>query len=103
MQQTNSKERKFTQQVTVSPDVLFQEVDGETVLLDIQGECYFGLDKVGTRIWNLLQDNGDLQFAFETILAEYKVEPDQLKSDLTKLLNDLEEEGLITIQGNTPN
>ena len=41
---------------TVSKDVLFQEVAGETVLLDLNSESYFGLDEVGTRIWTLLNE-----------------------------------------------
>ena len=31
------------QKVTISPEVLFQEVSGETVLLDLSSENYFGL------------------------------------------------------------
>ena len=41
---------KLTHHVTISREVLFQELDGEAVLLDIASESYFGLDDVGTRI-----------------------------------------------------
>ena len=37
--------------IQISPDVLSQEVNGETVLLDLEGESYFGLNEVGTRVW----------------------------------------------------
>ena len=37
------------QRFTVSPDVLFQEVSGEMVLLDLASESYFGLDEIGAR------------------------------------------------------
>jgi hypothetical protein len=47
---TELPERK----IKISPDVLFQEVSGETVLLDLESEHYFGLDAVGTRIWGLI-------------------------------------------------
>jgi hypothetical protein len=40
--------------VKVSDEVLAQEVNEETVLLDLKSECYFGLDPVGTRCWQLL-------------------------------------------------
>jgi hypothetical protein len=49
----------MNQKYQISPDVLSQEVHGETVLLDLAGETYFGLNEVGTRIWQLLkQDHG---------------------------------------------
>ena len=40
---------------SISKEVLSQELNGETVLLDLQGESYFGLNEVGTRIWQLIQ------------------------------------------------
>ena len=46
-------------QVEISPEALFQELDGETVLLNLQSERYYGLDDVGTRMWQLLAENGD--------------------------------------------
>jgi len=39
----------------IATEVLSQEVNGETVLLDLTGECYFSLNQVGTRIWQLLK------------------------------------------------
>ena len=59
--------------IRVSPDVISQEVSGETVLLDLESEHYFGLDEVGTRIWQLIKETGNLQSVFDTMLAEYAV------------------------------
>jgi len=81
--------------IEISPDVLSQEVSGETVLLDIKSESYFGLDPVGTRIWELLQEYGDLETTYKAMLDEYDVEAGQLVSDLTELVGKLEEAGLI--------
>ena len=46
----------LNQTVTRSPEVISQEVSGETVLLDLESESYYGLDAVGTRIWQLIRD-----------------------------------------------
>ena len=35
--------------------MLFQEVSGENVILDLASESYFGLDVIGTREWSLLE------------------------------------------------
>jgi len=89
--------QRFTQNITISEGVYSQEVNGETVILNMKGESYFGLDEVGTRIWQLIKDNGDLQKTFETLLCEYDVEGDKLEKDLVSLVDDLKEKGLIEI------
>lgn len=86
------------QTVTLSPDVISQEVSGETVLLDLNSENYFGLDEVGTRIWQLIESSGNLQDIYDTLLAEYEVEPDQLLEDIEQLLTDIEKAGLVSLQ-----
>lgn len=85
------------QVATISPDVLAQEVSGETVLLDLKSESYFGLDELGTRIWQLLQENGSVQILLDTLLQEYNVEAEQLESDIENLLKELDSEGLIKL------
>jgi len=86
----------FAQKVTISPDALFQEVSSETVILDINSEQYFGLDEVGTRIWQLLQENTDMLSIYAAMLEEYEVDPDTLKADIQRLLNELMNAGLIS-------
>jgi len=85
----------FTQNITVSPEALFQEVGGETVILDLKSEQYFSLDETGSRIWLLLQENTDLQSAYETMLTEYDVDSEVLKTDIQRLLGELLDAGLI--------
>jgi len=88
----------LSKKVKISPDVLSQEVCGETVLLDLKNESYFGLDEVGTRIWQLLQEKGDTDYVSEKILEEYDVQEDQLRNDIEGLIGKLVEEGLIEIE-----
>ena len=90
------------QSVTLSEDALFQEVTGETVILDMASETYFGLDAVGTRIWQLMQEKGSLQTVFDALLLEYEVEADTLESDFADLLASLEDAGLIALAAEQP-
>jgi hypothetical protein len=86
------------QSVAISPQVISQEISDETVLLDLQSECYFGLDAVGTRIWQLIRDNGELMTVYNTLLAEFEVEEARLRADLEALLEQACAHGLITLQ-----
>ena len=88
----------LNQTITLSPQVISQEVAGETVLLDLESECYFGLDAVGTRIWQLIGDGGELLTIYNTLLEEYEVDEAQLLSDLEALITKASEQGLITLQ-----
>ena len=87
----------FESRVRIPQDVLVSQLDGESVLLKLQSECYFGLDEIGTRIWDLLLSSDSIQSAYEAILAEYDVDPDQFRADLTELLDSLVQQGLIEI------
>ena len=85
-----------TQKITISEEALSQEVNGETVILDLKSESYFGLDEVGTRVWQLLQEHEDVQKVFEAMLEEFDVDANTLASDMKNLINDLIEKGLIS-------
>ena len=88
----------LNQIIAVSPQVISQEVAGETVMLDLESECYFGLDTVGTRVWQLIRDNGELRTIYNTLLAEYEVEESRLHADLETLLTQACAQGLITLE-----
>ena len=81
----------------IAETVYSQKVDGELVLLDMKSECYFGLDKVGTDIWRLLEEGKSLEETLEEMLDMYEVEPDLLRSDLESLVQKLSERGLIEL------
>jgi len=88
----------LNQTVTLSPEVISQEVSGETVLLDLDSENYFGLDEVGTRIWQLIKETNDLQVIYNTLLKEYEVEEERLQTDLDALLGEITGLGLVTVE-----
>jgi hypothetical protein len=83
--------------ITISKEVLAQELAGETVLLDLASESFFGLDEVSTRVWQLLQEGQGRAEVIETLLEEYEVEREVLEKDIDDLLGRLSDAGLITL------
>lgn len=83
--------------VRVNDDVLFQELQDEAVLLNLKSGVYFGLDPVGTRIWQLLTERELLSEVAPAIVAEFDVAEDRCASDLLALVADLEQQGLVTV------
>jgi hypothetical protein len=82
--------------IHISQNVLSQEVAGETVLLDLASESYFGLDEVGTRVWQMLKEGMGREAIIEILLTDYEVGREKLEADLAELLDQLEAAGLIT-------
>ena len=79
----------FEARVSIPPDILVSEPAGESVILNLNSECYFGLDQVGTRMWTALTNSESIQAAYDGLLAEYEVGEEQLRHDLTDLLGKL--------------
>ncbi len=84
-----------SKKISISDQVLSQRVGEETVLLDLAGENYFGLDPVGTRFWDLLQSGSTLPEIIEIMTAEFEVSAAQLEIDLLEFLAKLNSSGLI--------
>ncbi|HEY9851466.1 MAG TPA: PqqD family protein [Leptolyngbyaceae cyanobacterium] len=83
--------------ISIAEDVLFRELDGESVILNLKSERYFGLDEVGTRMWEVLSSCESIEDAYEVLLSEYDVVPEQLRNDLYKLIENLVEHGLVNV------
>ncbi len=87
----------FDQRLIRPSEVLFQELDGESVVLHLtQGE-YFGLNETGQRMWVILTESPSIQHAYEQLLSEFEVDPAELKQDLRQLIDDLVEHGLVQV------
>lgn len=82
----------------VPDDVIFRELGGEAVLLNLESGIYFGLDPVGTRAWQLIVEHGCLERVHERLLEEYDVAPAALEADLLSLFSDLSRHGLLRVQ-----
>jgi len=82
-------------------DTLSQELSGETVLLKLTDEQYFGLDQIGTRVLQGLVEESTPANIIESMLSEYEVSREKLTADVAELVNQLLEAGLISIRSET--
>jgi hypothetical protein len=87
----------FSARIRVPDQVLISNQQSESVMLNLQSERYFGLDEVGTRIFNLLTTSASIQAAYELLLAEYDVDSEVLRQDLIEVIEKLSAQGLVEI------
>ncbi len=76
-------------------DVVFQMLSDESVLLNLKDSHYWGLDIVGTRMYQVLTQKGDVELALEQLLMEFNVDAAALRADFLELVAKLEKAGLI--------
>jgi hypothetical protein len=81
----------------VSPNTLCRQVQGESVLLQLDNGEYFGLDAVATRVWQLIVEKGDLTEVEALMLQEFDVDPAVLSADLRRVVDEFLAKDLIEI------
>ena len=83
--------------IRISDDTVFRELAGEAILLQLEAGMYFGLDPVGTRLWQLMASHGNLRDVFEVARHEFDVDPATLERDLLALATQLADKKLISL------
>jgi hypothetical protein len=78
-----------------SEEPLTALVDGETVMFSPDRGVYFGLDPIGTRVWELLGEPRSLDDLCAILGDEYEVDPDTCRTDVGALVEELREAKLV--------
>ena len=87
----------FSDRVEVPKNVLVRIVEKESVFLNLETECYYGLDETGTRMWQVVTAGQSIENAYAELLSEFDVEARLLRQNLLELLGRLVENGLLRI------
>jgi hypothetical protein len=84
--------------VTIPQSVVHKKVADEVMLLDFERGVYYGLDPVGSRIWELLAEGKTVDEVVDTMSAEYDAGESTLRTDVANLIADLEKNGLVVTE-----
>jgi hypothetical protein len=82
-------------QVEIGEDVLYQQLQGEVVLLNMASQRYYGLNEVGARMWELLLESGSVSTVADRLNQTYDIDPTTLRADLERLIEELRNAGLV--------
>jgi len=83
--------------VVVSKDQVSCDLEGEAAILNLKNSVYYGLDPIGARVWQLIQEPTSLAKIRDVLRSEYDVDASQLEADIRDLMEQLAEHGLIEI------
>lgn len=74
------------------------DIGEEVAILDLKAGTYYGLDAVGSRVWELVQEPTRVSGIRDVLLEEYEVDSDRCELDLLTLLQELAKEGLVEVR-----
>ena len=75
--------------LTASKEQVSCDFNGESVILSFRNDSYYGLNAVGSFVWELIKEPKSFGQIKVAILENYEVDPDECERDLLELLNDL--------------
>jgi len=78
-----------------NPTAISSDLDGESVILDMESGKYHSLDTTGTRVWELLEDKISFNDIVLKLMSEYSVEGQQCTTDVKEFINQLIDLGLV--------
>lgn len=79
-----------------NPDMVTRVIDDETILLPIyktseEINCIYTLNKVGSRLWELIDGKRTLGQIKKKVLEEFDTTPEEVDKEIQKFLKDLKE------------
>ena len=83
--------------IEISDGVIWRDLGGDVVILNVETGVYFGLDGSGGHIWRELVKHGSIEKTFGSLKQQFDVESDELRRDLDALVNQFVEKKLVQL------
>jgi hypothetical protein len=79
--------------------IVASDIDNEKVMMSVEKGNYYGLDPIGSRIWDLMGKPVKVADLIDTLLLKYDVERETCKQDVIVFLEELRKEGILQVEG----
>ena len=86
---------KYVDKITVSPGAIARRVGDELVILNVGSGTYFGLDHVGARIWQLLEEGLAADDIANKVATETGAPLDRVSADVQTFIDSLKAEAIL--------
>jgi hypothetical protein len=88
--------------VVAADDQISCKLEGQAAILNLSSGIYYGLNEVGSTVWELIASPRCVAEIRDALLQCYDVEAPQCDRDLKALLCDLASHGLIKVSDEAP-
>lgn len=73
------------------------DIDDEIVMADMQNDAYYGLDSIGSRIWQLLEEPRTLHEICQRLIEVYAVEESICQSEVVEFAQQLLDRKIVRV------
>ena len=87
-----------SKQISRSDSYVFNEIEGDIVMMDVSNGSYATLNETGKSIWLLLENPKTISEITEALLAEYEVSKEQCEKTVNEFLKKMAEANAIVIK-----
>ena len=85
----------LTTTIQRNTNMVFNELDGEIVMMNLEKGEYYGLNPVGSCIWELLANPMTVEALIAQLIEEFDVSPNQCQADIELFIDDMIEKKMI--------
>lgn len=75
--------------VSRNPDLIYNQIDDEIVILSIENEEYYYLNSIGSEVWNAIAEPKKFSNIIDILLESYDVSKDVCESETIQYLMEL--------------
>ncbi|NJD90496.1 MAG: lasso peptide biosynthesis PqqD family chaperone [Geobacter sp.] len=80
-------------------DIVASDIEDEKVMMSIEKGEYFGLEPIGSRIWEMMATPVKVSAIIDAMLNQYDIDRQTCENDVLKFLSELNDAGIIRING----
>jgi len=93
--------KEITTETVISQveDIVASDIDGETVMMSIENGYYYGLDDIGSVIWELIEKPTRVSDLIDILVGKFTVDRETCEKDVLKFLNGLNEDNILVVKG----
>ena len=84
--------------ISRSSELVCSDIDGEVVMMSIDNGKYYGLDLVGSRIWEVLEKAMPVSGLIDQMLLEFEVERETCEKDVMYFLQKLDDDNMLEVK-----
>ncbi|MBN2682139.1 MAG: lasso peptide biosynthesis PqqD family chaperone [Bacteroidales bacterium] len=80
-----------------TPEMVFSKLDGEVVMMSVENGEYYGLNEIGSAIWERISDEIKVDDLVVQLMEEYDVERAECEADTIEFLEEMAEKKLVVV------
>jgi len=80
-----------------NPEIVHSDMDGEVVMMSVANGEYYGVDTIGSHIWNLLEEPMSIGALCTSLCETYDVSEEDCQRDVASFMSQLLENKVVLI------